>query len=74
MTSAAEQIASKWFTIEEAGIALKLKTDAVRRLILSGDIYGVKIGKEWRVELASIEALFERRRAAAKVALSKLRK
>jgi hypothetical protein len=34
----------------------------------------VKIGKEWRVELASIEALFERRRTAAKVAFSKLKK
>lgn len=77
MSSAAARVASiaaRWITIEKAGEALSMKSETVRRLILSGEIYGVKIGKEWRVDLESIEALLESRRAAAKVALSKLRK
>lgn len=77
MTSAAARIASiaaRWITIEKAGEALQMKPETVRRLILSGDIYGVKIGKEWRVDLETIEARLESKRAAAKVAFSNLKK
>jgi len=54
--------------------ALQLKDEAVRRLILSGAIYGKKVGKEWRVDLETVEAFLESDRSAAKVALSKFRK
>ena len=77
MITAAARIASiaaRWITIEKAGEALQMKPEAVRRLILSGDIYGKKVGKEWRIDIETIEALLESGRAAAKVALSKLRK
>ena len=77
MNSAAARIASiaaRWITIEKAGEALQMKPEAVRRLILAGDIYGVKVGKEWRIDIETVEALLESKRAAAKVALSKFRK
>jgi excisionase family DNA binding protein len=77
MTSAAARIASiaaRWITIEKAGEALQMKDEAVRRLILAGDIYGVKVGKEWRIDIETIETLLESKRAAAKVAFSNLKK
>lgn len=77
MTPAAERvaaIAARWITIEKAGEALTMKPEAVRRLILAGDIYGVKVGKEWRVDLETIERLLESKRAAGKVAFSHLKK
>lgn len=77
MTPAAERIAAiaaRWITIEEAGKALTMKPEAVRRLILSGEIYGVKVGKEWRVDINTIDTLLESKRSAAKVALSNLKK
>lgn len=74
MTPAVARIADRWLTLEEAGAALKLKDEAVRRLILSGSIYGKKIGKEWRVDLHTIEAYLESDRAVLKVALAKFRK
>jgi hypothetical protein len=67
-------IAARWITIEKAGEALQMKPEAVRRLILAGDIYGKKVGKEWRIDINTIEELLESDRAAAKVALHKLRK
>jgi excisionase family DNA binding protein len=77
MSTAAARVASiaaRWITIEEAGKALTMKPEAVRRLILAGDIYGVKVGKEWRIDINTIEALLESKRAAAKVAFSNLKK
>ena len=77
MTSATARIASiaaRWITIDKAGEALQMKPEAVRRLILAGDIYGVKVGKEWRIDINTIEALLESKRAAAKVAFSNLKK
>ncbi|MBE0568942.1 MAG: helix-turn-helix domain-containing protein [Deltaproteobacteria bacterium] len=74
MTPAVSRIADRWLTLEEAGAALKLKDEAVIRLIRKGDIYGVKVGKEWRVDLLSIESLLESKRSAARVALAKLKK
>jgi excisionase family DNA binding protein len=77
LNSAAARIASiaaRWITIEKAGEALQMKPETVRRLILAGDIYGKKVGKEWRIDIETIEALLESDRAAARIALSKLRK
>ena len=74
MNTAASRIASRWITFEDAKEALQLGDDSLRRLLLAGDIYGKKIGKEWRVDLLTIEAFLESDRAAAKVALAKLRK
>jgi excisionase family DNA binding protein len=74
MNSAAARICARWVTIEVVMEALQLKDEAVRRLILSGAIYGKKVGKEWRVDLETVEAFLESDRSAAKVALSKFRK
>lgn len=62
MTPAAERvaaIAARWITIEKAGEALTMKPEAVRQLILAGEIYGVKVGKEWRVDRKTVEAFLE---------------
>lgn len=74
MSSAAARIASRWITFEDAKEALQLGDDSLRRLLLAGDIYGKKVGKEWRIDIETIEALLESDRAAARIALSKLRK
>ncbi len=73
MNPAVARIAERWLTLEEAGDALKLKDEAVIRLIRKGDIYGVKVGKEWRIDRDSIEALLESKRSAAKVLLARFK-
>jgi len=74
MNPTASRIASRWVTIKVVMEALQLKDEAVRRLILSGEIYGKKVGKEWRIDLESIEEFLDSGRSKAKVALARLRK
>jgi excisionase family DNA binding protein len=74
MNPAVARIAARWFTFEEAKAALKVGDDVLRRLLLAGEIYGKKVGKEWRVDLESIEEFLDSGRSKAKVALARLRK
>jgi excisionase family DNA binding protein len=74
MTATAARIASRWLTFEEAKTALKMGDDKVRKLLAQGDIYGKKIGKEWRVDAESITALLNTDRDQIRVAVSRLRK
>lgn len=74
MNATAANIASRWLTFEEAKAALKMKDDTVRKLLARGDIYGKKIGKEWRIDAESITALLDADRRQIRVAVRRLRK
>jgi excisionase family DNA binding protein len=74
VTPAAAAIASRWITFEDAMEALQIKDDALRRLLKAGHVYGKKIGKEWRIDLQSIEAYLESDRTRLKLAMGKFRK
>jgi hypothetical protein len=68
------RIAFRWVSFEDAKTALQCGDDVLRRMLTSGDIYGKKVGKEWRVDLDSIEGFLDSGRSKAKVALAKFRK
>jgi hypothetical protein len=74
MSSSAVRIASRWLTFEETKAALKMGDDKVRNLLARGEIYGKKIGKEWRVDADSINALMNSDRDQIRVAVRRLRK
>jgi hypothetical protein len=68
------RIAFRWVSFEDAKTALQCGDDILRRLLHTRVIYGKKVGKEWRVDLDSIEEFLDSDRSKAKVALAGLRK
>ncbi len=44
-------------TVEEAAAYLRVTPPTVYRLLRAGKLPGVKVGRQWRVRLADLEAL-----------------
>jgi len=40
---------SKYYTVKEVSVILKLHKNTVLKLLHNGSIKGIKIGKEWRI-------------------------
>lgn len=40
---------TKVYTVKEAAVFLKTTKQQVRKMIASGDLYAVKVGREWRI-------------------------
>lgn len=40
---------TKVYTVKEAAAFLKTTKQQVRKMIASGDLYAVKVGREWRI-------------------------
>jgi len=45
------------FTVEEVADYLRISQETVRRLLRSGQLVGVHIGRTWRVPLSELESL-----------------
>jgi excisionase family DNA binding protein len=54
---AADPAARRMLSLKEAGRAVGISEWTIRRMILDGRVQGRKVGSQWRVPLAAIEAL-----------------
>lgn len=45
-------------TVKEAALRLKLSEEAVRRMLRSGKLRGVNLGRDWRIPESAIAELF----------------
>ncbi len=46
-------------TSEQAATVLQLKRSTIANMLDRGDLYGVKIGKEWRISRAELQRFLE---------------
>jgi len=47
-------------TVDEVATYLKMSPQVIRRWLRQGKLKGVKIGKEWRIDKADIDALMKK--------------
>ena len=50
---------SEILTVKEAAALLKTSRQQIRRMIQNGELPAVKVGREWRIPLASVREYFE---------------
>ncbi len=50
---------TKYLTIEEVGMKLRVNKRTVYRLAIKGEIPAFKFGKSWRIDANKLEKLFE---------------
>lgn len=50
---------SEILTVKEAAAQLKTTRQQIRKMIANGELPAVKVGREWRIPLASVREYFE---------------
>lgn len=53
-------------TVEDAARRLNTSEASVRRWLRNGELTGIQVGGEWRIERADLEAYIQRNRRSAK--------
>lgn len=51
-----EQPQQQWLTAPELALVFKVGSDTIRRRAAAGDLPGVRVGRQWRFQLAEVEA------------------